>query len=156
MAGGPLLPFSAYPVTVNRTYPKFLTAELPETLTWEASLGGNALWRLFYRAPISLPTGTAKLLIAAHANATTGNARFNVYWKSLGANEVPASTTTTAEGVQSLAFATTAYRETQLKVTLDADTIVAGELIHVDLLGETSSWTLAVECGVQLPAIIWE
>lgn len=157
MAGGPILPFSAYPVTAGRVFPSALTAEMPESLCYEASLGADAIWRLFYRMPpTSLPTGTCKLLIVCQANATTGDAKLNPKWKSYGANEVPAAASLTAEGVQTISFATTAYRLTETRVNLDADTPVAGELIMLDLVGETSGWTLAQTLGVLPPCIIWE
>ena len=156
MAGGPLLPCSAKPITAGRVFPNFLTAEMPESLGFEASLGADSIWRLFYRLPPTLPSGTGKLLLACQANATTGNAKLNAKWKSYGANEVPAAADLTAEGVATISFATTAYRLTETKITLDADTLVGGELVMLDLVGETSSWTLAQILGVLLPPILWE
>lgn len=156
MAGGPILPCSAYPVTAGRVFPSFLTAEMPEGLGFEASLGADSIWRLFYRMPPTLPSGTGKLLIVGQANATAGDAKLNVKWKSYGANEVPAAADLTAEGVGTMTFATTAYRLTESKVTLDADTLVGGELVMIDLTGETSSWTLAAILSILPPAIIWE
>jgi len=156
MAGGPIFPFSAYPVTTDRIFPEFLTNEMPEALGFEASLGADSIWRLFYRAPPVIPTGTAKLDIWGQANATSGAVKLNVKWKSYGANEVPSAASLTAEGVGTLTFATTAYRLTNLQVTLDADTWVAGELIMLDLVGETTGWTLAVVLGILPPTIFWE
>lgn len=143
-------------MTAARVFPTFLTAEMPDALAYEASLGADAIWRLFFRLPpTTLPTGTCKLLIVCQANATTGDAKLNPKWKSYGALEVPAAASLTAEGVQTISFATTAYRLVETKVTLDADTPVAGELIMLDLVGETSGWTLAQILGVQA-CIIWE
>lgn len=157
MAGGPVYPFSAIPITAGKVFPVNLTAEMPESLGFLASLDADAIWRLFYRMPESLPTGTGKLRMVGQANATTGNVKINVKWKSWGANEVPAAASLTAEGVGTDAFATTAYRLTELAlVTLDADTIVAKELIMIDLTGETASWTLAATLGILPPTIIWE
>lgn len=156
MAGGPIFPLSAVPVTAGKVFPVSIHAERPMGLGVMASLDGDAIWRLFYRAPPALPTGTPKQLLACHANATTGNVKPNVKWKSYGANEVPAAADLTAEGVGTITFATTAYRETQLKITLDADTWVAGELIMIDLTFETSGHTLAQILVVQSPAILWE
>ena len=83
-------------------------------------------------------------------------AKINPKWKSWGANEVPAAASLTAEGVQTITFATTAYRLTQAIVVLDADTFVASELIQIDLVGETTGWTLAANLGLILPSIYWE
>lgn len=154
MAGGPILPFSAYPVTASLTFATFLTAVMPQGLGYAASLSGDSTWRLFYWTPQVLPSGTATLLLTGQANATTGVAKLNPKWHSYAANEVPATADLTAEGVQTMTFATTAYRLTQISVTLDADTVVAGELIMMDLVGETSGWTLAANLSI-LPQIIW-
>lgn len=156
MAGGPILPFSAEPITAPRVFPVRLTAEMPRSLGFEASLGADAIWRLFYRMPPTIPTGTAKLLLACQANATTGAAKLNAKWKSWGANEVPAAASLTAEGTDTVTFATTAYRLTEVVRVLDADTFVGGELIMIDLTGETSSYTLAAVMGVLPPPIYWE
>ena len=75
--------------------------------------------------------------------------------EELGGNEVPASASLNAEGVMTVTFATTAYRLTEVTVTMDADTFVANELIMVDLVGETASWTLASPLGVLPPPIYW-
>lgn len=157
MAGGPIFPQSAFPVTADKVFPEFLTTEMPESLGFLASLDADAIWRLFYRMPpTTLPTGTGKLLLVGQANATSGVGKLNVKWKSWGANEVPAAASLNAEGVATITFATTAYRLTELKITLDADTLVAGELVMIDLTGETSGWTLAVTLGILIPSIIWE
>lgn len=157
MAGGPVFPHSVYPVTAGKVFPTFLTAEMPEGLAFMASLDADAIWRVFYRMPpTSLPTGTGKVLLPCRANATSGVARINIKWKSYAANEVPSAASLNAEGVGSVTFATTAYRETQHKVTLDADTLVAGEMVMMDITGETTSWTLSAVMSIDLPPIIWE
>jgi len=151
-----VFPFSAQPITADKVFPVILTSEMPESLGYLASLDADAIWRLFYRLPPTLPSGTRKLLLVGQANATTGVAKLNVTWKSWGANEVPAAASLTAEGVSTMTFATAAYRLTELKVTLDADTLVASELVMIDLTGETSGWTLAATLGILPPPIIWE
>ena len=45
------------------------------------------------------------------------------------------------------------YKE--LKITLDADTPVAGEVIVLDLVFETASWTLA-QVSTWQPTVIFE
>ena len=72
MAGAAVLPFSANPITAGRVFPVVLTSEMPESLGFEASLGADSIWRLFYRIPWALPTGTGKILLACQANATSG------------------------------------------------------------------------------------
>ena len=156
MAGGPILPFSAQPITAGLVFPVRLTAEMPESLGFLASLSGDAIWRCFYQMPPTLPTGTGKVVLNCQANATSGDARINVKWKSYAATEVPAAASLTAETVDTITFATTAYRITQVKRTLDADTLVGDEIVMIDFTGETSSWTLAATLGLLPPPIIWE
>ena len=157
MSGGPVFfNVGEFVVTAGRLFPVNLTAEYPESLGYEASLGADSIWRLFARMPLVLPTGTAKLALVCQANATTGVAKLNPKWKSYGDLEVPAAASLIAEGVQTITFATTAYRLTRVDVVMDADTVVAGELIMLDLVGETTGWTLAAVLGVNRPYMFWE
>ena len=156
MPGGPILPFSAIPVTTDRVFAfLFSSGEMPEALGYQSSLGADSIWRLFYQAPQTIPSGTATMLLRCQANATSGNARLHVKWKSWGTNEVPAAASLNAEGVTTVTFATTAYRLTEVTLLLDADTFVANELVMVDLVGETASWTLATPLAVLPPPIYW-
>jgi hypothetical protein len=150
MAGGPIFPNSAIPVTANRVFPSVhvgagATSKHDEGLGVEASLGADAIWRLrFQMPPDSLPSGTCQLRLLALANATTGNAKVNPKWASVAPEESPSGATLNAETVQTLTWGAgdnDQYKE--LTVTLDADTPVAGEVIAMDLTFETSSWTLA-------------
>jgi len=123
----------------------------------EASLGADAIWRLRFRMPpTSLPTGTCKLDLWALANATSGSAKVNVKWASVAVGEDPSSATLQAEGVGTLTWAAADNdKYKNLKITLDADTPVAGETIVMDLTFETSGWTLAAVSTWQ-PSVIWE
>lgn len=106
--------------------------------------------------PPTLPTGTGKLRILALANATSGNAKPNVKWASVAPEEDPSSATLNAEGVGTLTWGAgdnDQYKE--LKVTLDADTLVASEMVVMDLVFETASWTLA-QVSTWIVSVIWE
>jgi hypothetical protein len=162
MAGGPFFPNSAVPVTANRVFPNIhigagANSKHEEGLGVEASVGADSIWRLrFWMPPTALPAGTCKLCLRALANATTGNAKVNAKWASVAAEEDPSGATLNAEGTSTLAWSTgdnDQYKE--LKITLDADTPVAGEVIVMDLTFETSSWTLA-QVSTWIPAVIFE
>jgi hypothetical protein len=162
MAGGPLFPSSAVPVTADRVFPNIHVgagsgSKHEEGLGVQASLGADAIWRLrFYMPPTSLPSGTCKLRLMALANATTGVAKVNPKWASVAVEEDASSATLQAETVQTVTWAAgdnDQYKE--LKVTLDADTPVAGEVIAMDLTFETSSWTLA-QISTWIASVIWE
>jgi hypothetical protein len=161
MPGGPLFPFSAYPVTADRVFPNIhvgagASSKQEEGMGVEASLGADAIWRLRFMLPPSLPSGTGKLRLLALANATTGNAKVNPKWASTGPEEDPSSVTLVAEGTSTLTWGVgdnDQYKE--LKITLDADTMIAGEIVVLDLVFETTSWTLA-QISTWQAAIIWE
>jgi hypothetical protein len=162
MAGGPILPHSAYPVTAGRVFPNFhvgagANSKHDQGLGVEASVGADATWRLrFLMPPSALPSGVCKLRLLALANATTGNAKVNAKWASVAPEEDPSGATLNAEGTSTLSWGAgdnDQYKE--LKITLDADTAVAGEMLVMDLVFETSSWTLA-QVSTWIPSVIWE
>ena len=161
MAGGPIFPHSAFPVTADRVFPSFhvgagANSKHDEGLGVEASVGADSSWRLRFQMPPSLPTGTGKLRLLALANATAGNAKVNAKWASVAVEEDPSSATLNAEGTSTLTWgAGDADQYKELKVTLDADTIVAGEEVVMDLVFETASWTLAA-VSTWIASIIWE
>jgi hypothetical protein len=106
--------------------------------------------------PPTLPSGTAKLRKRARANATSGNAKVNVKWCSVAMEEDPDDITLNAEGVETVTWGASddnQYKES--KTTLDADTVVAGEILRVQLVFETASWTLAQISG-WLASVWWE
>lgn len=160
MPGGPIAPISAVPDTSGRLFPNVhigsTNSKLDEGLGVEASLGADAIWHLRFKMPEVLPSGTAKLQLWALADATSGAAKVNPKWVSVNNAENPDTATRNAEGTSTLTWASgndDDYHE--LLVTLDADTIVAGEMVVMDLTFETSSWTLAA-VSTWIPFIIWE
>ena len=149
MAGGPVAPISAFPATTGRVFESVHTGgggNSPNEIGMgvEASVGADSTWQLRFKMPESLPSGTAKLQLWALANATTGSAKVNPKWRSVAVEEDPTDTSLNAEGTSTLTWSTgddDQYKE--LLITLDADTVVAGEMIVMDLVFETTSWTLA-------------
>lgn len=156
MAGGPIFPRSAYPVTAGRVFPNFHAATNAhcQGLGYEASVGADSTWRLWFQMPPTFPTGTMKLLLRCIANASSGAAKLNPKWKSFAAAETVSSPSLNAEGVATVTF-TAIDQFVETKITLDADTPVAGEEIILDLVGETSGWNLAQVLTV-VASIIWE
>ncbi len=161
MAGGPIFPHSAFPVTAGRVFPNFhvgagANSKQDEGLGVEASVGADSTWRLRFQMPPTLPTGTGKLRLLALANATSGVAKVNPKWVSVAVEEDPSGATLNAEGTSTVTWSTgdnDQYKE--LKVTLDADTLVASEEVVMDLVFETASWTLA-QISTWIVSIIWE
>lgn len=161
MAGGPIFPHSAYPATAGRVFPSFhvgagANSKHDEGLGVEASVGADSTWRLRFQFPPTLPTGTCKLKLWALANATSGAAKVNPKWASVAAEESPSGATLNAEGTGTITWAAgdnDQYKE--LKVTLDADTPVGGEELVMDLVFETTSWTLA-QISTWIASVIWE
>ncbi len=162
MAGGPFLPTETpIPITVPRVFPYVYAGagaghKHHAGMGWQASLGADAIWRLAFRMPTALPTGTAKFSGLCLANAITGDARFNIKWASCAKTEDPSSLTLQAEGTATLMWAAgdlDKYKE--LLVTLDADTVVADEVIVMDIVGETTGWTLAVPVIMCSPCVLF-
>ena len=160
MAGGPIHPRSTFPTTSDG-FPNFhvgagANSKHDEGLGVAASLGTNITWRLRFKMPPTLPAGTGKLDLEALANATAGAAKVNPKWASVAMGEDPSSAALNAEGTTTFTWSAgdnDDYR--QAKIALDADTLVAGEIVVMDLVFETAGWTLAV-VSTWLPSIIWE
>lgn len=152
---------SAFPVTAGRVFPNVhvgagANSKQDVGLGVEASVGADSIWRLRFAMPPTLPSGTAKLRLIALANATSGSAKVNPKWASVAMEESPSGATLNAEGTSTLTWGAgdnDQYKE--LKITLDADTVVANEVIAMDLTFETTSWTLA-QVSTWYAAVIWE
>ena len=161
MAGGPLAPNSIYIGGASgRLFPNFhqgaTNSRSDEGIGVEASLTADSTAELRFEMPPSLPTGTGKLRLLALSNATTGAAKVNPTWASVAVEENPDTISITAEGTGTITWSTgdnDQYKE--LKVTLDADTLVAGEVVVLNLVFETTGWTLA-QVSTWSPSIIWE
>lgn len=163
MAGGPLFPDSVTFPSNGNVFPNVhstgTNSSTFEGIGVTASLGADSDLQMEFEMPPTLPTGTAKLVCRAMANATSNAAKFNPRWKSFGTEEdtdIAKTAYPTAEGTQTITWAASddeQYKE--VKVTLDADTIVASEIIHMYLQFETTSWTLAATSTWKF-FIIWE
>ena len=82
--------------------------------------------------------------------------KFGVNWASIAAEESPSGATLQAEGTQTITWAASdndVYKVSD--VTLDGDTVVAGEMIALDLTFEDTGTTLAV-ASTHYATILWE
>lgn len=159
MAGGPIYPISAVPITSGKVFPVNYNGGSNDQelgLGVMASLDGDSVWRLAFKMPpSSLPSGTGKVVLHGRANATSGDAKVDPKWVSIAAEEDP-GTAVNSETTQTVTWAAgDADVIKELKVTLDADTLVAGETVYMDLTFITTSWTLAAQSMWQA-FIIWE
>lgn len=161
MVYGRLAPFSRFPVTAGLVYPKYFDPGSGNGtrrmlgLGVAASIASDAVWELMWSAPLSIPTGTMKLELWLRTSATTGNARANPKWDGVALSANPGAATLNAEGVVTVTANSTQYAPTVSKVTLDATTLQAGEILAMNLTFETASWTLGSE-SVWVPWLIWE
>ncbi len=152
---------SAVPVTATKVFPNIhigagANSKHEEGLGVMATVDANSTWRLRFQMPPTLPSGTCKLRLLALADAITGVAKVNPKWASVAVEEDASSATLNEETTQTVTWSTDdddVYKE--LKVDLDADTVVASEIIVMDLVFETSSWTLA-QVSTWIASIIWE
>lgn len=162
MAGGPIYPSSALPGSSGELFPNVHVGGTNGRriagmgVANATALTANRTWHLLFEMPPTLPSGTGKLRLLAIANATAGVARVNPTWGSCAVEETYDTITLTAEGAQSVTWAAgDADQFKELKVTLDADTLVAGEIVVMALVFEDASFTLAVT-STWLASIIWE
>lgn len=163
MAGGPIFPYSSVPDGSGEVFPNVYSGDGTYTdyqgamaVAAAADLTADRTWHLFFQMPPSLPSGTCKLVIQARADAITGAAKVNPKWRSVAAEEDPSDTALNAEGTQTITWSTGDDDQVkEAKVTLDADTVVAGELVRLDLVFEDSGFTLAVPSS-WVAFIIWE
>jgi len=92
----------------------------------------------------ALPTGTAKLVLWARANATANAAKVNPKWVMSGVGNDPAAQALSAEGTTTLTW-TAAHQFLQATVVLDATTVVHSKFLFMRLVFETTGWTLAAK-----------
>lgn len=156
MAGGPFFPSSMVFDGSGRTFPNVhvgdgANAHRTEGVGVEASLGGESTLYMEFDLPVSsLPSGTCKLSCIALADATSGVAVIVPAWASVAVEEDPSAATMNSEGTSTITWGANDDDEyKQVKVTLDADTPVAGEKIVMALKfdnddGGGNTWTLAV------------
>ncbi len=156
--GGPLWPHGAIPDTSGDVYPHVHVSgsAYRAGLGVAASLASDRTWHLEFALPPVLPAGTCKLVLRAVADATTGAAKVNPKWVCVADGEDPFAAARNAEGTTTLTWSGgDADKIKEVKVALDADTPVGGETLVMDLVFETSGWTLAAVSTWQA-LVIWE
>jgi len=157
-------PHSAYAVTTPRVFPNVHVSDgansiHEEGLGVEASLGGDAIWRLRFMMPETLPTGTPKLKLWGICDTASQVAKVDPKWVTIDVDGDPSGTAPASEGVNTVTWGAgdnDKYQE--VKVTLDADTpsaITAGTMVIMDLTFLQADWTLS-EVSTWFPWIIWE
>lgn len=162
MAGGPIFPFSAIPATADRTFASTIitgsNSFIRSGMGVEASVGADSEWHLLYKMPPALPTGDPKTVMQGFSAAVAGSAQVNFYWASKATEEDLDLTLAglNAEGTETITWAAgDDYVIKELRVDLDADTVIADEYIIAIVVFETTSWTLASVSLWDFP-IIWE
>jgi len=158
MPNGPIFWYSASAVTSGLIFALAKPAGGQEYgLGKSATSFTDATWRLFFQTPTSLPGTTAKLrLLGLADNATDGTIVFEPKWASVAIGEGGSGASILSEGATSLAFPTASQNKyVETKLALDADTVVAGEVITMDLVIDAAATTLTTS-ALFLPMIIWE
>lgn len=158
-----IFPYSAVPVTSGMVYPSIYVGDGATFVHQEVlgvvdatTLTTDAIWRLAFWMPPTLPSGTCKLQVMALADATTGNLIINPKWASVAAEEDSSSATLNAEGDTTISWGANDDDEYKFaEITLDADTPVGDEIICMDLTIVNTGTTLAVHSGL-IVSIIFE
>lgn len=158
MAGGPFLPSSAVPVgSSGEVFPNIHSGDGGNAAAVEEGLGvANATdltadrgWSLRFEMPTVLPTGVATLRLRALADIQAGDLSVDPEWASVAMDEDPSAVALNAEGPDpdsrtggngsdgdnsTFGWDTgddDVYLEARWE--LDADTVVAGEIIVMHL-----------------------
>ena len=159
MPGGDIYPYSALPGTPDWTFEHVHITTDPTQdahdvgLGVRADLAVDAIWRLRFQMPPALPqTGVGQLRLKGIVGLT-GDARVNVKWRSASDGEFLHGTALNAEGVQTYTFAQANVLRF-FYIILDADSLVADEVVLMDLTFETIGWTLSAN-STWFPSICW-
>ena len=157
MAGGPFLPSSAFPVgTSGEIFPNVHVGDGANASSQEGlgvanatDLTADRIWHLTFQMPTTLPTGTATFRVFVLADIQAGDFSIDPAWASVAMDQDPSAATLTAEGpdpdsrtggngsnTDNSTFGwDTADDDVYIEArwTLNADTVVAGEVIVMDL-----------------------
>src|ERR1043165_2721198 len=146
---GPAAP--PFPVDAGRVFPMLYTGA---GATWKqsqglgvmASVNVDSTWRMGFLMPTVLPSGTLALRLWARANAVSGTAKVNVKWAMCASGVNPSTLTLNSEGTRDLTWAAgDADKFKLLTIVLDVVPAQAGQMLLLDLIFETNSWTLAAQ-----------
>lgn len=148
MAGGPIAPISAVPITAGNVFPYVYVggganSKHEEGLGVAASIAADSTWRLRFPVPPTVPTGTMKLRLLALANATSGAAKVTVQDANVAAGASPSGATLTSETQATITWGAgdnDKYKEAKVTLT---PTPAGNDIMVVDLVFNTTSWTLA-------------
>lgn len=179
MAGGPFLPSSAFPIgSTGEVYPFVFSGDGANAAVEEEGLGvvdATALtadrgWSLRFQMPTALPTGTATFRLFALADIQAGDLSVDPTWASVAMDEDPSAATLTAEGPDpdsrtggdgsdgdnsTFGWATgDDDKYIEARWTLDADTVVAGEVIVMHLRIDDGDTDVAIDVAL-FPSIIF-
>jgi hypothetical protein len=149
MAGGPVAPVSAVPVSRQAFRGTFTGSGANSKheigLAVQGNLSSDAVWRLRFPVPVSVPPGFLHIRLTGLSIAQSNNVvRVNVKW-NIARPEISASgLAMEPEGVRELIWgAGDNHTYKTLHILLDAVTgVQAGDIIVVDLTFEASSSTI--------------
>ena len=178
MAGGPFLPSSAFPVgTSGEIFPNVHSGDGAGAAGEEEGLGvanatdltADRVWSLRFQMPTTLPTGIATFRLIALADIVAGDLSVDPSWASVAMDQDPSTISLNVEGPQpdstvggnggggndTFGWSTDdddIYLEARW--TMNADTVVAGEIIVMSLrIDEGDTTVLAVT--TLFPSIIF-
>lgn len=162
MKGGPLFPYTVVPLDTSYVFPYTYTGSGPSTNKYEECIGAlgpagaDRTCALRFRLPPILPEGSPYLELIAMSVATTGVAKVNPKWFCARSGDDPSSFTLAAEGTQTVTFTgSSPHRHLISRVPLDVTSFYGASTLCMNLVFETSGWTVAPITG-WVPTIIWE
>lgn len=157
MAGGPVFPHSAFPVTAGNVFPYVYVgggtnSKQDVGLGVVGSLGADSTWRLRFKMPTTIPTGTFTFKAWALANASSGVAKYTLKWANVAAGSSPSGASLSSEAQQTVTWtAVDIYNESSFAPAL---TPTANNEIVADLVFNSTGWTLtATSCWIV--SVVW-
>ena len=163
MSGGPYSVLSAHPITAAVAFAYvYKGAGSTNDTTSMLGIGTNAVvtadvvaWHVVIPIPLVLPSGIAKLEILSRTPVESGVTALNIRWKSVAKTESPDDAVLLDEGSVDIIANLTGDQYTRTLLNLDADAVIAGEIIHMDVEVDDSAHTIADNTGLLL-ALIFE
>jgi len=118
-------------------------------------LSANADVEMTFDMPPALPSGAGKLILVGRTTGT-GNSLIAIDWVSVAIGEDPSAATLLSEGTSTLTVAGgDSDKLLRVKVTLDADTLTADEIVCMRMRFVQASYTLNQPFTVA-PSMRWE
>ena len=163
MAGGPIYPYSPYPLTPGLVFDEVWERLDATQDTYDigfglapSPLGQDAIWHLDFDIPPEIPTGAFTLRLKAVTGNNVGSVDVNPRYRMISPGQALHGTVLLSQGTNSLAWsgAPTDGVLQELKIPLTVIAPVTNAVCKLELVFESTS-TLG-DVSIWWPTLIWE